>query len=60
MYFKFSTLFDKLWAIFICLFLFICSYVAPLFIFTETHHFVCNTNGQCEFYTNYLNNKGKQ
>ena len=58
MYFKFSTIFDKIWAIFICLLFFIGNYIAP-FIFTETHHFVCNNDGQCEFYTTYLNYKSK-
>ena len=59
MYFKFSTIFDKIWAIIICLLFFIGNYVAPLFIFTETHHIVCNTSGQCKFYTTYLKNESK-
>ena len=59
MYFQFSTIFDKISAIFICLLLFIGNYIAPLFIFTETYHFVCNNDGQCEFYTTYLNYKSK-
>ena len=57
MYFKFSTLFDKIWAIFICLLLFVGYYIAPLFIFTETDHIICNKNGQCKYYITSINNK---
>ena len=60
MYFKFSTIFDKIWAIFICLLLFIGNYIAPLFIFTETDHIACNINGKCEYYTTVINHKKRK
>ena len=60
MYYKFSTPFDKIWAVFICLLFIIGNYIAPLFIFTESDHIVCNKNGQCEYYNTVINSKKRE
>ena len=58
MYFKFNTLFDKIWAIFICLIFFLGFYINfPLIIFTEADHIKCQNNGYCKYYTTFINQK---